>query len=178
MGRLLKLSLVFVAIMAVSIGSKLVPAQATNLTAQQSQQIVDNCDSLKNTLGQLRLSDTLTRVNMGQQYELVSTRLMDRFNNRVSNNNLKVDILRSSSDVYKSYLDTFREDYIKYEESLAVVLRTDCKSQPGGFYNLLMTARYNRSKVYDDVNNMNKQIDKYRSDIGQFEKYFQALGAN
>lgn len=152
-------------------------AQDANLTTEQTQHISDNCDSLKNVLNQLHISDALLRVNIGQQYELVSTKLMERFNNRLSNNKFKIDSLKSSSSTYESKLNSFRADYMTYEETLAATIKIDCKSKPINFYDSLMSARNNRSRVYEDVKSLNQEIDQYRSDVAAFEKSYQAIGA-
>ncbi len=145
-----------------------VSAQSAN--TEQLTQIRANCLSIKNTLGQIHSSDALLRVNMGQRYELVSTKLMDRFNSRVISNSLKIGGLAVASDDYKSKLDTFRLDYINYEESLAAAIRIDCHSDPSGFYDILTKARYNRGLVYADIKNLNQQIDQYRLQFSDFEK--------
>ena len=169
--------LVFVISLAIISGLvSLVNVSAQSATPQQLQQISNNCISLKSTINQLHASDALLRVNMGQLYELVSTKLMDRFNSRVSSNNLKTDKLATSSGIYKIDLDAFRADYIIYEESIVSLIKTDCRSNPGGFYDLLIVARSNRSRVYDDVKRLNQQIDQYRSEVSQFEKDFQSAG--
>lgn len=153
-----------------------VSAQDAVLTSQQTEQIIGNCTILKNTLNQLHSSDALLRVNMGQLYELVSTKLMDRFNKRISSNNFKIDNLTLAYNTYNSNLNNFRSDYITYEESLTTAIKIDCKSQPSVFYNSLLAARYNRGRVYEDVKKLNQQIDQYRLAMTQFEKDFQAMG--
>lgn len=152
-----------------------VAAQDANITPQQIEQIRGNCVSLKNTLNQLHVSDALLRVNMGQRYELMSTKLMDRFNSRVSSNNLSNIGLVFVSNGYKTALDVFRSDYKTYEENLSATIKINCDSQPSAFYEAIVTARANRSQVHTDIVNLNQFIDQYQSAVIQFEQNYQTV---
>jgi hypothetical protein len=55
----------------------------SKLSSTQTKQISDSCLLTKNTLNQLHASDALLRVNRGQIYELMYTKLMSRFNTRI-----------------------------------------------------------------------------------------------
>jgi hypothetical protein len=144
-----------------------VSAQSAN--QQQITQIKVNCLSIKNTLNQLLISDALLRVNMGQRYELVSTKLMDRFNIRVSSNGFNIDNLSAASNSYRTQLEKFRADYIVYEENLASTVRIDCINQPGEFYDSLVSTRAKRGQVYNDVTGLDYKISQYRSAVSDFE---------
>jgi len=168
---------VIVIFMAVVISGSMfikVKAESNGLTLQQIEQVRSNCVSIKNTINQLHVSDALLRVNMGQRYELVSTKLMDRFNGRIISNNLKADGLISASEKYKNNLNEFRDSYKIYEESLSSAMRMDCQSQPSELYDVLMIVRDNRSRVYGNVKLLVKQIDQYRSEVDRFETTFKA----
>ncbi|MEI7689466.1 MAG: hypothetical protein WCI79_00675 [Candidatus Saccharibacteria bacterium] len=152
-------------------------AQATTATASQLEQIRGNCISLKNTLSQLHVSDALLRVNMGQRYDLMLTKLMSRFNTRATSNNFNIDGLAKVSGNYTATLDTFRLDYKTYEEHMVALIKIDCQTQPGVFYDSLLVARSDRARVYADVVKLNQQIDQYSSEIYWFEKYYQSKGS-
>lgn len=113
---------------------------------------------------------------MGQRYELVSTKLMDRFNSRVSSNGLNIDNLSAASGSYKTQLDTFRNDYIAYEESLASTVKIDCTNQPSEFYDSLVSTRLKRVQVYNDVTGLDYKISQYRSAVSDFETKYQSMG--
>ncbi|MEI6054354.1 MAG: hypothetical protein WCQ49_03250, partial [Candidatus Saccharibacteria bacterium] len=149
-----------------------VNAESNNLNPQQIEQVRSNCVSIKNTINQLHVSDALLRVNMGQRYELVSTKLMERFNVRLTSNGLKIDNLISVSEKYKVNLNKFRDDYKIYEESLSSAIRIDCQSQPSELYDVLMIVRDNRQRVYEDVKQLVGQIDQYRAEVDNFETSF------
>jgi hypothetical protein len=150
-----------------------VVAQNTSVDDQQIEQIRSNCVSTKNTLNQLHASDALLRVNMGQIYESMSTKLMDRFNGRVANNSINNDNLVSITTNYNLALDTFRSDYRIYEEKLSLALGINCSNQPVAFYDAILSAHTKRSQVHSDVVIMNQYIDKYQSAVNQFEEDYQ-----
>ncbi len=147
-----------------------VSATDTPMSAQQIDRIYGSCTLAKNTLNQLHASDALLRVNMGQIYESMSTKLMSKFNTRVSNNKFDNSNLASITNSYNSTLDTFRSDYIKYEEQLTSANNIDCKKQQVSFYDAVSSARNDRIQVHDDVVKMNQYIDQYQAAVNQFEK--------
>lgn len=151
-----------------------VRAQGTTLTDQQIELIRSNCLSVKNTLNQLHASDALLRVNRGQIYESMSTKLMDRFNSRASNNGFGNTDLVAVTKSYGLMLDTFRLEYITYEKQLALAISIDCPNQPVEFYDAVLLARTKRSQVNADVVKLNQFIDQYQSAVNQFEKDYQA----
>jgi hypothetical protein len=124
-------------------------------------------------LNQLHASDALLRVNRGQIYESMSTKLMDRFNGRVSNNGFDNTNLVAITKSYGLMLDTFRLDYITYEKQLALAISIDCPNQPVEFYDAVLSARTKRSQVNADVIKLNQFIDQYQLAVNQFEKDYQ-----
>ena len=152
-----------------------VNAQDEAVSAKRIEQIKGECVLTKNTLNQLHASDALMRVNRGQIYEAMQTKLMDGFNGRVSNNNLDNTNLTTVTDSYESALDTFRLDYISYEEQLSAAINIDCSKQPVAFYDAVASARTKRTKVHEDVLKLNEYIDQYQAAVGQFEKDYQVV---
>ena len=146
-----------------------VSATDTPISNQQIDRIYGNCSQAKNTLNQLHASDALLRVNMGQIYESISTKLMTKFNSRVSNNKFDNNNLTSATNSYNSELDTFRSDYKKYEEQLNLAINVDCQKQQVSFYDAVALARTERNRVHDDIVRINQYIDQYQLAIDQFE---------
>lgn len=145
-----------------------VSAQAVVLTQEQQQRIQANCTTIKNTVSQLHANDALLRVNRGQIYESMSTKLMERFNTRLSGNGLDSTGTVAVTNSYKSALETFRTDYQAYERQLSAVLRIDCTKQPSEFHAAIEDARAKRAKVYEDVLRLHRYIDDYRSAVNDF----------
>lgn len=166
-------------IAAVISGLTLISASAESvpMTGSQIDQIRNNCDSTKSTLNQLHASDALMRVNRGQTFESMATKLMDRFNSRLSSNNYNNAALVSVTNNYDTMLDTFRSDYKTYEEQLSATLNIDCSNQPEAFYNAVASARTKRNQVHTDVVKLNQLIDQYQTAVNQFEKDYQTAAS-
>jgi len=168
----------FLATVIGSISLLKVSAQSEPMTDTQIELIRSTCGSTKNTLNQLHVSDALLRVNMGQVYESLASKLMDRFNGRVSSNGFSVIDLISATTSYRLMLDVFRADYKAYEEQLSTTLNIDCTKQPSDFYDAISWARIKRSQVNTDVKKLDEYIAQYQSSVAQFEKDFQAKTAS
>lgn len=143
-------------------------ASAEDLTPEQTAQIKANCVSIKNSLSQLHATDALLRVNRGQTYEAVASKLMDPFNNRLANNQLDNRAMTAVTSDYRETLDTFRSDYIAYEQKLSATLRIDCAVKPNSFHASLLEARALRTKVHTDVMRLHQLLDDYHSSVGDF----------
>jgi len=168
------LSLLSVGLLTSFAGS---PAKAEDLTPDQVSHIKSNCVSIKNSLNQLHASDALLRVNRGQTYESVASRLMDNFNNRLSVNSLDNKAMTTVTSNYRSALNKFRIDYITYEQKLSAAIRTDCVAQPNTFHSTVLEARELRETVHDDVLKLHRYIDDYRSSVGDFLLNFERVSS-
>jgi hypothetical protein len=158
------------------LSSSVVMAQsATSLTDDQKQQIITGCVSVKNSLTQLHASDALLRVNRGQVYESMSSKLMDRFNDRLGSNSLDNKAMLTVTASYRTQLATFRADYISYEQKVSAALSIDCTSKPTEFYNTIEEARTLRAAVHSDVLKLHQFIDDYRSSVGDFLLNFERV---
>lgn len=150
-----------------------VAAQDAPMTDAQIARIRGSCVSALNTLNQLHASDALLRVNRGQLYESISTKLMQQFNTRVVRANFTITDLLSITTNYNHTLDTFRVDYQAYEEQLSTALKIDCSKQPVEFYAAVGTARSKRVQVHSDVVQLDQYLDQYTSSISTFEQSYQ-----
>lgn len=150
-----------------------VSAQNESITSEQTELIRSSCSSVKNTLNQLHASDALLRVNRGQLYEAIETKLMSGFNDRVLNNHYNNSDLVTITNNYGSMLDTFRADYITYEEQLSAAIDIDCSKQPVAFYDAVADSRTKRQQVHADVAALNSFIDQYQLAVDKFESSYQ-----
>ena len=144
-------------------------AQSPLMTDEQVDRIRSNCVTAKNTLNQLHTSDALLRVNRGQIYEYMSTKLMDRFNGRATNSRFEAKDLTSVAQKYSFALTTFRLTYQSYEEQLTKALTIDCRKEPVSFYDAVANARTKRTQVHVEVVKLHQYIDEYRSAVDAFE---------
>lgn len=143
-------------------------AQSAPMTDAQITQIKTSCLSVKDTLAQLHANDALLRVNRGQMYESMATKLMTRFNNRVDSNHLNSKYLVAVTQDYRAALTIFRTDYQIYEESLSSALKIDCTKEPVSFYDAVADARTKRAQVHSDVIKLHQYIDQYKTAFDEF----------
>lgn len=138
-----------------------VNAESVSMTDAQLGHVRANCTTIKNSLNQLHASDALMRVNRGQLYEAISSKLMQRFSNRVTSNQLDSSSLISIDSSYKIALTTFRDDYITYEKALSLAIGTDCQKQTSEFIANIEKASQARLVLHGDVEKLNSLIDEY-----------------
>lgn len=158
-----------------SVMMSVVAAQTPPVTEEQIARIKINCVSAKNIVNRVHLSDALLRVNRGQMYESMSTKLMERFNARASGNRYVVTDLLSTTQSYDAALKTFHQHYISYEEQMSAALRIDCTKEPVSFYDAVAAARTLRSVVHSDVIKLHQLIDDYKKSFDVFQVDFRAI---
>lgn len=165
--RLMIIGLIATAITSVAVLSS-VSAENGVITDAQINRIKSSCVSAKNTLNQLHASDALLRVNRGQIYLSMTTKLMTRFNTRVDSNSLDSKSFVSVTNAYNNAVNTFTSDYKSYEEQLSSALRIDCTKEPVTFYDAVASARTKRTQVHSDVVILHQLIDEYESTFDGF----------
>ena len=157
----------FVALASLLTAGLLLPLTGSSVNAEDLTP--DQAARVKaNSLSQLHASDALLRVNRGQVYESMATKLMDTFNDRLAGNRLDNKAMTTVTSNYRSALTTFRADYIAYEQKLSEAIKIDCTTQPNTFHAALEDARTLRTKVHDDVVRLHRIIDDYRSSVSDF----------
>lgn len=152
--------------------SQVTRAQDSLMSEAHIERIRSNCTEAKATLAQLHASDGLLRVNRGQIYDSISTKLMAPFNSRASLSRLDATQLVSVASAYERELTAFRTDYKAYEQQMSDILKIDCTKQPVAFYDAIAEARDKRLKVRQHVVALTKQINEYKTAFGNFEKQY------
>jgi hypothetical protein len=175
-----RVRLVVFALIAVSLLSvfAIKNTSADELSDDQVSRISSNCLSIKGSLNQLHASDALLRVNRGQIYESIGSKLMGNFNGRLGNNGLDNKGLVVVADEYQTALTTFRNDYQTYEKQLSAAIKVDCTKDPVGFHDALQDARTKRTTVHDDILHLNQYIDDYRSAVNDFMLNFDRVSGS
>lgn len=172
-------ALLIVTVSVLTIGALLgfmsTSAKADDLTPEQTQHIKANCVAIKGSLNQLHVSDALLRVNRGQVYESLGSRLMDSFNDRLSGNQLDNRAMTTVTNSYRNALLAFRTDYIAYEQKLSEAIRIDCVAQPNTFHTTIEEARKLRTVVHEDVLKIHRSIDDYRGAVSDFLLNFERI---
>lgn len=149
-----------------------VQAQDTPMTEAHIARIRANCVEAQTRLGQLHASDALLRVNRGQLYESISTKLMAPLNSRISLNHLDDVNLVTIAASYEGQLAYFRQSYQQYEEAMSRTLKINCTNQPVVFYDSVADTRAERKKVHESTVTLHETIGDYKDEFEEFAKQF------
>ena len=172
----MKRSLIFISVGIVTLSGVLflhsaVYAQSDGLmTEEHIARIRSNCIEAQSTLSQLHTSDALLRVNRGQLYESISTKLMTPFNSRATLNRFDVTKLSSAAADYERELMAFRANYKSYEEAMSQALKINCTNQPVAFYDNVNDARAKRLVVHENTVNLKNIIQRYKEEFEALAK--------
>lgn len=140
------------------------------LTSQHIKVIKDNCRQAQSIMTQLHKSDQLLRVNQGQIYESISTKLMAPFNARAGLNQYDTTELVTITNRYNNHLNEYRTLYKDYDLSIQKSLKIDCRNQPVAFYDSVADARENRTEIHDKIGQIVKDIDAYEKGFNKLIK--------
>jgi len=146
---------------------------AAPMTEAHIARIRASCVSAQATLMQLHASDALMRVNRGQLFESLSTRLMVPFNSRIAKYTQQNVSLVELASSYDGQLTAFRSNYQQYEEAMSRTLKIDCQNQPVSFYDGVTETRDKRAATHDSVIALQKTIQDYGTQFDIFAKNFQ-----
>lgn len=152
-----------------------VSAQQATLTSEQATKVRENCGTIKNTLNQLHVSDAYLRVNRGQLYESIATKLMERFNARLQSNDFDPAEFTTITKSYRTTLDSFRTHYRDYERQLSAALDIDCTKKPSEFHAAVDSARTKRTQVHSDIGVLNGYITSYQTSLEAFYQRYQQI---
>jgi hypothetical protein len=150
-------------------------AESAPMTEAHIERIRANCVDAQSTLSQLHASDALLRVNRGQLYESISTKLMAPMNSRIALNRLDGTTLISLAARYESQLTEFRSDYRLYEEAMSRTLKINCTNQPVAFYDSVGDAREKRKKVHGATSALHGTIREYKNEFAVFAEQFEGV---
>ncbi|HET8883879.1 MAG TPA: hypothetical protein VFM68_00205 [Candidatus Saccharimonadales bacterium] len=176
----MKRFLIITAVFAISIagiawfGASARAQQAEIMTEAHIERIRSNCVDAQSILFQLHASDAGLRVNRGQIYESISTKLMTPLNSRIVLNRLDSVNLVSIAANYENQLQEFRTLYQQYEESMSDTLDMDCTDEPVAFYDSIAETREKRQLTHDSTVTLHKTILEYGDEFEAFAEDFQA----
>lgn len=138
---------------------------ATTLSDADITTIRTNCVNVQASLNRIKESDALARINIGQQYETISTKLMAPFNSRVGLNRLDAVALTQTTVEFNKKLDEFRSLYQQYKETLTRAIDLKCADQPVTFYDTLTLARDHRAAVREVVVSLGGLVKQYGAQV-------------
>lgn len=143
------------------------------MTEEHIARIRDNCVDAQSILFQLHASDAGLRVNRGQIYESIATKLIAPFNSRLVLNRINEESLLSSASAYEKQLQVFRSQYQQYEEAMSATLRINCVNQPVAFYDNVADTRKKRQLTHQSSVELQAIIKQYGADVDTFAKNFE-----
>jgi hypothetical protein len=144
------------------------------MTDSHIARIRTNCVDAQSTLFQLHATDAGLRVNRGQIYESISTKLIAPFNSRIVLNRISDETLLSTAAQYDKQLEAFRQQYQLYEEAMSASLRINCVNQPVAFYDSVVDTREKRRLTHEAAADLHKTIQDYGVKVDMYAKNFQA----
>jgi hypothetical protein len=162
-------SLIALTIVATALASAPAFAQQSSpMTDEHIARIKANCQSALVTLGQIRTNEAPVFINRNQTYFSISDKLMARLNSRLTLNRYDATQLVKTASEYNTALAKFRTVYKQYDDTMAELIRMDCKRQPVGFYDKVAIVRQQRQKVHDTAEQLKNLIDQYRQGVDTF----------
>ena len=164
-----------VALLALSIFGIAATARAQTavqapMTDAHIERIRANCTSATQTLRKIHVNDALSRVDRRQQYELISSRLMARFNSRVALNKLDGTSLLLTTSKYNESFNAFRASDLIYDNQVSDALKIDCHKQPVAFYDAVAKARELRAEVYRHNQDIIQYAKEYKGSFDEFRQ--------
>lgn len=126
------------------------------------QNVSLNCEGIRLRLKQVRVNDSLTRVNYGQAYESLIEKVMTPANTRLVANRYDASELVGLTTRFNSGLQHFRETYRNYKNKLDELIALDCKNNPVEFYNKLEVVRSARSDLGRQLEMLDGQMNVYK----------------
>ncbi|RYF29294.1 MAG: hypothetical protein EOO17_02050 [Chloroflexi bacterium] len=140
------------------------------MTDAHIERIRANCTSATQALRKIHVNDALSRVDRRQQYELISSRLMARFNSRVALNKLDGTSLLLTTSKYNESFNAFRASDLIYDNQVSDALKIDCHKQPVAFYDSVTKARELRKEVYRHNLDIIQYAKEYKGVFDEFRQ--------
>lgn len=137
------------------------------LTSEHIEIIRNNCGQAQSIMTQLHKSDQLLRVNQGQIYESITSKLMAPFNSRAGLNRYDTSQLATITNNFNNNLNDYRDLYKDYDAALQKALDIDCRNQPVPFYDSVAVAREKRQAVHDKIGQLFDNIDQYEDEFNR-----------
>jgi hypothetical protein len=160
---------------AVGIQAVVQAQDSAPMTEDHIRRIRSNCIKAQTTLNQLHASDALLRVNRGQLYESLATKLMTPLNTRIGLNKLDNTDLTAVSSQYDRQLGEFRVNYQQYEEAMSKTLKINCTNQPVAFYDSVADTRNKRAITHTSTVQLHKTIQDYKVKFEEFANKFKEI---
>jgi hypothetical protein len=161
-----------------SVSAQQTPGMSDEMTDTHIQRIQANCGDALRTIQQLHTNDAPLRVDRGQVFDSISTKLMARLNGRLVLNKLDGSSLVKITAQYDKTLGDFRKNYKQYDDQMSIVLTINCTKQPVTFYDNVGKARDLRTKLHANVVSLNHLVGDYEKAFDVFRSQFKSDPTN
>lgn len=140
------------------------------LTDDQIEHIRNTCGDTQTAISSIRAADKVAYVNINQQLDTLSNRLMAPMNSRVALNKLDgVAMIKTTVD-FTTETKKFQTLYRDYVDSVDAAATMGCYNQPVEFYDNLTSLLQKRTAVRASYDRLNGLIQQYRSEVQTLEK--------
>lgn len=146
-------------------------AESTELSPEKLAEIKANCVEMQVAMQKIQYNDAANRVNRGQGYESLVTRMMIPMNGRTAVNGLSSSAatLAGITTNYQQSLSNFKNIYERYDNAISSALRIKCQEKPAEFYRLLTEARKQRTSLSQEVATLSEYIEAYRQAVAKIK---------
>lgn len=169
---LLIFSVLFMTVVFASTATHADDSSDAPMTQAHIARIRSDCTEAQTSLYQLHATDALLRVDRGELYETIATKLMTPFNSWIVNNNLDASSLQATANTYNQQLAAFRDAYQQYEASMTNTLSINCINEPVTFYDSVADTRDKRETVHEAVVALQSTIQTYDTEFEAFSSQF------
>lgn len=170
------LALVFGSIFAGSMAHAVDQISLT-LTDDQIEKIRNSCVDTQTTLSAVHNTDAVARINLGQQFEDMSSLLMAPMNSRVAINKLNGVAMAATTVDFNNELKNFSQSYSDYEKTLSGAIALRCYDQPVEFYDAMTLALQKRVAMRASADKLTRLMDQYHAQVAEMQKQALPKGA-
>lgn len=153
----------------IALSTLLVPVSVTAvdyiMTDAHITRIRSNCQEALGAIATIHANDAPIFVNRNQTYFSIGDKMMSRLNGRLSADRFDASEQVRITTEYDNVLHKFRTTYKTYDDTMAELLRMDCKKQPVSFFDMVAEAREQRASVNQSVKKLNELIDNYQESV-------------
>lgn len=143
--------------------------ETTIMTDEHIARIKSNCPGALSTLARIHANDAPIFINRNQTYFSVGDKLMTRLNSRLTLNKYDATQMIKTASDFNAQLVKLRTTYKEYDDTMADILRINCRQQPVSFYDKVTLARELRRKVNAIVIKLKEDTDQYQQDVATFK---------
>ena len=144
------------------------------LSDAQSDAIVQNCATIKQSLRTLQRTDARSRSYLGTAYETILADFIAPLNLMLTSSNQPNINLTT---IHSNIIDTrkaFISAYIAYSQALEGLIASDCFNHPEDFYNRLQDTKRKRANVSATTTTLRNLFSEYLTGVRKLKT---SLGA-